>query len=257
MFLASNLFSGSYPRLGVLFDGANDWATRGADLTSNADGKKGIVSFWFKRTNAGGNDVIYITNGIGFSIGFSVDDDVLIQATNAALSTILLIRTNTQITDTISWHHFMASWDLGTTTAHLYVDNSEDLDSGAATITDDTIDYTRTNHRIGATFVPGNHLDSCIADLYLNFAEYLDLSVAGNRTLLYGNYLGDNGAAVTGSRPIILMRGPKALFGINFGYGGNFSITGALEDCGLSSNSFLLKPPTANLSLTGSAPTIV
>ena len=36
-----------YAANGVNFDGSNDYLTRGADLTGNADGKKGIIYFRF------------------------------------------------------------------------------------------------------------------------------------------------------------------------------------------------------------------
>lgn len=224
----------------VAFDGSNDYGTRGGDLTSNADGKKGIVSFWFKLT--GGDAALqrfYDQTGSFNNVSRLTTNKMQIIGSNAAGTAILNLRSTTSYVADSTWHHLAASWDMATTGARwLYIDGADDLNLQA--FTDDTIDYTRAEHRIGANVsAAGEKLNAEIADFYYNVSENLDLSDAGNLAKFIENGLpvdlGDDGSLPTGNQPIIFLRRPigataDSFLSDNKGYGGDFTVTGALAD---------------------------
>ena len=117
----------------------------------------------------------------------------------------------------------------------LYVDGVSDVgtvsDAGAAF----TISFTDTDWVLGATAAHGSKLQANLADLYVNLAAYMDLSVASNLAKFYQNgrpvSLGGNGSAPTGSQPIWFMQAPASAWNTNRGSGGNFSTgAGSLTD---------------------------
>ncbi len=126
------------------------------------------------------------------------------------------------------WHHFLASWDVAAANCniYIYIDDVSQI-SGTPTCTPDADnDYTRSQHYesgIGGS----QYWDGCLADLYINYSEALDLSVTANRrkfTDVNGDpsYLGATGTGPTGSQPIVLLQGTD---GTNSGSGGNYTST--------------------------------
>ncbi len=226
------------------FDGANDYLTRGADLSGNANTKLGLVSFWIRTTQTGQSFIYYGGDDTADSVRITIEDgEFKIQARIGPSDTIILRieSTTTTYNDGVS-HHFMASWSLGITTAHLYVDGIEDKQE--TTVTDGTIDWTRTDHLIGAEVSGpfGGKVDGDIGQLYINTAEYLDLSSLSNRRKFFDDAkhgpvdLGSDGSTPTGTAPIVFLLGDSATpdnFANNLGGGGNFSVTGALTNGGL------------------------
>jgi hypothetical protein len=120
--------------------------------------------------------------------------------------------------------------------ACLLIDQEDVLDRTALITTNDTIDYTRSDHAVAAA-VDGNlTLNSDLGELYLNFADYLDLNDPPNRKKFItadGNpvYLGAEGRGPTGNRPAIYMWGDSE-FEINVGSGGDFGVTAAFTGAG-------------------------
>ena len=132
----------------------------------------------------------------------------------------------------------MASWDLATAGArHLYITDASDLT--VTTFTNDTIAYTSpTDSGIGSEPAGGAKLNGCLAELYFNQAEYLDLDVTANRrkfntASLKPTSLGADGSLPTGTAPILYHRvadgAAASTFATNLGTGGNFTITGTLD----------------------------
>ncbi len=228
----------------VNFDGTNDYLTRGAGLSGATDGKKGIVSFWSKwgiddeafRIVLVGNYPAGGSPGLGLNIYRLSQLSMFVDGYNAAGTRILAIRSTPsyafQIVD--GWRHFMASWDLSLGLAHLYVDGEEAL-AGSPILTDDTIDYTQSEWVIGAGTDASSKMNCCMSDLYVNFAEYIDLSSSNNRTKFYSATanlsLGINGSLPTTNPPIIFLNGSSSTFQNNAGTGGNFSVAGSLTTC--------------------------
>lgn len=217
------------------FDGTNDHMARGAELTGNADGKVGTLSYWLR---ADGGDsarqwVMYADGGFFASFRES-DNKLYVAGFNSAATQLMRFRTNTTITAGATWHHLLASWDLAAGTLQMYLNDVSDIDITVGPI-DGTIDYTRGNHAIGASLVPGDRLNGCLAEFYMNLSTFTDFSVEANRRKFRTaggkpNSLGANGAGPTGAQPIVYFKGPASAFPTNRGTGGNYTVTGTLTD---------------------------
>ncbi len=229
----------AYSTTGVTFDGTNDYMTRGADLTSIANGKKGLASFWVKRNGTGIRQDMYFASA-GLRFGFSgtdageaANDHVIVTGFNSTPTQILFMRSASPYTTSV-WRHIAIAWDLSLGIGQLYVDGADARESGP-TLTDDTIVYSHADHGICGTTSGARKQNADVADIYLNLAETLDLSVSSNlekfrSTSGHPVDLGASGATPTGNQPIIFLKGPATAFNTNLGYGGDFSITGSLVD---------------------------
>ena len=221
------------------FDGANDYMSRGADLTGNANSKLGIVSFWIKMAADG--SVLRIIDGQGTynNVQRSADNTMRLYFLNG--STTLARNTTSTFVIANGWVHYMASWDLSGPTVHIYR-NGVDDDAGGGTLLDNAIDYTRTDHYAGSASGGGSKWDGDIADLYYAPGQYLDLSNSANRDKFYlaGKPvdLGADGSTPTGTAPLVFFHlddgEAAANFATNRGTGGDYSITGTLATASTS-----------------------
>jgi hypothetical protein len=227
----------AYTAVAVNFDGTNDYLTRGADLTGNADGKQGIVSLWVNFAAAGNGAVQELfcsrdATNIGIQVVRLTDNTFRLLGRTTAGTTILTIISNSTYTSASGWVHLLLSWNLAATAGWLYVDDANDQAAGA-TLTDGTIEYTKTDHVVGATHVGAGKLNGDMAELYVNYATHLDLSVEANRRKFISATgkpvnLGSNGSTPTGSQPLIYLANPLASWETNLGTGGGFTENGAL-----------------------------
>lgn len=209
----------------VDFDGSNDELARGGDYTGIADGKQGIMSFWFRMDGDDGALQFVINASGGWGAYRDTDNKMKVYCAKPGASLLAISSTGTY-TASATWHHLMASWDLALTTSHLYIDGA-DVQS-VVTRTNDTIDYTRTNHYVGSGGA-ANWFNGCLAQVYVHTAAYLDLSQAGNRAKFYNSGpvdLGATGTLPTGSQPVLYLNDPAASFGTNSGSGGNLTVNG-------------------------------
>ena len=225
---------------GVRFDGSNDYMTRGADLTGNADGKLGTISFWAKLFTDGVQQFVYRDPSNVHRIVFDGADKIEIVFSGGGTDRITLSSSGGGIDTGSGWVHIMASWDVGNNAGHLYIDDVSD--ESTEIISNSDIDYTRTNHRI-ASDVSAADLDAELAQVYLNFSEYVDLSSASNRRKFISASgkpvnLGSDGSLPTGTSPIIffdLAPGDAvSTFASNKGTGGGFTLTGSLVEASTS-----------------------
>lgn len=196
-----------YPVGAVNFDGTNDYGA--ALLASISDSKSGIVSVWNKAGTTGGNNFFIYTNTGGYvNIYKNNVDKYIIEAYNAAASQILLLTSNTAYT--ANWRHIAASWDLAAGLAHLYIDGADD--EGAGTVkTNDTIDYTRASHSVGATVLGASLYNGDMAELYFAAGQYADITVPATlqkwrRSNGTPANLGTDGSTPTGTAPTALWR---------------------------------------------------
>lgn len=224
-----------YTTAAVNFDGTNDYITHSADLTGAANSKLGILSAWVNR-DADGLARFIDTKFSLIQIIFLSGNTFQIQLRNASGAGIILSIATSAIVDADGWTHIMASWDMAGPTTHLYVDGVSD--NTVTTATDATIDYTHLNWTVGAEDDGDAKYTGDIADLYFNTAEYLDLSVAGNRAKFIDASgkpvdLGADGSTPTGTAPIMFHKADAATpanFANNLGGGGNFTVQGALTN---------------------------
>jgi hypothetical protein len=225
-----------YEANAVRFDGSNDYLNRGADLTSNADSKLGIISFWYKFAGGDGSLMRIWTSHDGPSdVALQKGTDnkfkFLLQGASASY---LDLRSSTAYTADGTWHHLMAAWDVGNAVSYLYVDGSDDKDE--VLNIDGTIEYVKTDHQMGANQSGASKIDWEVADFYFNTAETIDLSSASNR-LKFRSAAGkpvdlgiDDGSKPTGSQPIVYFANPTATWHTNLGFGGGFTESGELTD---------------------------
>jgi len=238
MMMAAEGVVSSYTQQFVVFDGTNDYMTRGAGLTGSADAKKLIVVFTLTfQSGDGTTQYIYeSTPGNFISRDNSGKLRFFFYNSSAALKLRLDSTTNLVVAD--GKLNILMSADVtgaDTDLTHLWIN---DIDvKNDLTLTDDTLDFTNTNHSIGARAASGTlKLNAHVADFYMNFGEYLDFSVESNRRKFFdgdGNAvdLGADGSLPTDSQPIIYFRGPAASFPTNLGSDGDtWDVTGALTD---------------------------
>ena len=238
------------------FDGTNDYMTRGAALTGVSNSKSGILSFWVRIDGSVSTSQYSVLGSLTSQRFYCVrftsasSNFVGISGYNSSGTSILGLQTSTAYTNSATWRHFLFSWDLASTAGHLYVNDSDDLNSGLNVLTNDSVDYaSETNWQIGASGISAgsNKFDGCIAELYFAPGQYLDFSVTNNRrrfitSSLKPVYLGKDGAGPTGTAPLVYLHldPSEALtnFATNRGTGGDFSITGTLTAGSSSPSDF-------------------
>ena len=224
----------------VDYDGTNDTLLRGSDLTGNADSKVGTFSAWVRLDGSNASQLrITATVGNTFIVRRLSDNTFGIQLENPAGTPILTLVSSTTYTSGATWLHITSAWDLSVPVAHLFISDADD-EAGGSTETDDTIDYTASDWAIGSNGGGGGQRwDGCMSEVYINTAEFLDISVEANRRKFIDASgkavsLGSDGSLPTGTAPIVYLNGDSTNFEINQGDGGDFSVTGALDDCSTS-----------------------
>lgn len=228
----------AYTPLGIAFDGAADYLTRGGDLTGASDTKYGVLSFWVKFDSDGTDHAILHTDGGGFYVFRSAADNKIYITAERADGTPTLNINTSAILAADGWVHVLSSWKHdGSAESHLYVNQVSD--KTATTHNSDDLDYTRGTFYIGATNAPANYLDGCIAEVWFSLAsaDYLDFSVTANRvkfSSLGGSPadIGADGSRPTGNQPILYLSarpGDAASdFLTNRGSGGDFTDAGSV-----------------------------
>jgi len=217
------------------YDATNDYATRGGDLTGAADGKAGTISCWVRLDGGDGNNFYILYGATNVFALFRNGSNVFrLAGRNASNTLILNVLSNTTYTASSSWIHILASWNLATPEAYLYINNADDEAAGS-TETDDTIDYTHSEWAVGATDSGTFKFDGCISELWFE-DTFIDITQASNRAKFISGgkpvNLGADGSIPTGASPLIYA--PDGDPSTNAGTGGNFTITGTLSGCSTS-----------------------
>lgn len=224
------------------FDGTNDYLTRGAALTGVADGKSGILSYWFNPEGGGITAVIFSNrNSAGTGSKILVlqnsDNTVTISCTRPADALTVLSGT-TGAFNLNAWNHLLIAWDLAATTAQMYLNG---VSTGSFSITtNDTIGYATSiaNWSVGGNVTGGAKSNGGLAEFYFAANQYIDISVSTNREKFRSSggkpvNLGVTGSTPTGSAPSVYLHLDDAEtannFAINRGTGGNFTVSGALS----------------------------
>lgn len=222
----------------VDFDGTSDFLERGAGLTGAVDGKKGIVSFWFRLDGGDGIRKHIMQDAQVFFRIRRLDTDKFRVRMKLSASTKMQVTSTTSFTTSSSWVHVAASWDLSVPVAHLFINGVDDED-GTSIEVDSNVDYTDTDYGIGASVGGANKWNGCMSEIYVNLAEFLDISISTNLQKLRSIVgkpvsLGTDGSLPTGTAPIVYLNGDSTNFQTNQGTGGNFTVTGALSACSTS-----------------------
>lgn len=225
-----------YYAQGANFDGTNDHLTRGAGLTSVVDGKSGLLSFWLNIAGSDGADHTIIANtaalGQKFYCARSAANKINLVCTDVSNNFDFVLNSSTSVIGSSGWVHVLVSWDVNAAAAHLYLSDASDL-AGGAILTNDTLDYTTGAFAVGAETDGGRKLTGDLAEVWVKFNTYLDLSVEANRRKFITStgkpaFLGATGQLPLGSAPDIYLRGPVSGWHTNLGTGGGFTVNGAL-----------------------------
>lgn len=215
----------------ITFDGSTTYLDGMNNSGSGTDDPKGILSLWVRFASLG--TVMYVVDTIGDRVQVfkGTDDKFRILGLNP--TKILELRNTTALAHN-SWIHLLASWDCNAGAGHVYINDSEDKDQRV--LLPGGIDYTRTEWAIGGSESGGSKLSGCVAQVYFNFGEYLDLSVQTNRrkfiTAAGGPVdLGADGSTPTGAQPDIYLNNEPSTFYINLGTESNFVQNGSAASC--------------------------
>ncbi len=218
----------------VYFDNSIEYVSRDGDLTGLSDSKQLTASFWVYR-DVDKRVQIYDGGGAGqnaFTI-FNGTNYIRLSLQNAAGTQIMQCSSNTSTLSIGQWHHVLISFDLSNpSNRHIYINDSAEL-SSCGTYVDDIIDFTKAQHVLPDSAV--NYLDGSLADVWIDFGKYIDLSREANRRKFIDEnggavYLGANGEIPTGASPDIFLSGDTATWHTNKGTGGGFTENGALTD---------------------------
>lgn len=231
---------GSYTVQAVNFDGSNDYLTRGADLTGNANSKLFSCSFWIKRSSVG--TVYYLAefgNALVAFIRFSSSNILRFYGTDTVGGVVFVLETSSAIGDTTAWHHVCASGNTGVTNSlRVYVDGI-DRTSIVSQNTTPQIDWTNTEHSIGSRYDGSSKIPADIAEFWWTNTEEIDFSVQANREKFRSATgkpvnLGSDGSTPTGTAPLIYLHTTEPNWHVNAGSGGGFTENGALTTASTS-----------------------
>ncbi len=215
------------------FDGTNDDLDITAGLTGSADVKDFLFSGWFRLSGGDSTNRNIINTSLDrVHVGLNSSDEIFIRLESTDNGIVYTCKSTTTFTGDTDWHHLMLSADAANGVEHVYLDGSV-MGLQAVARADKVIDYTVGPWKVGGKTVTGfgGRMNGDLAEIYMA-AEFLDLSVAGNRLKFYSASgtavnLGAGGAKPTGTQPLIYVRGEE--YGVNRGTGGDFGVTGSPE----------------------------
>jgi len=221
----------------VVFDGG-DYLTRGADLTGATTSKLALFSCWVYPQAAATNGYIYHSSNANFRIQLTSGSKFLVSGKNSGGSVILSATSNASYSIN-TWYHLLFAVDMADTGKRWWYINGS-LDSTTwTTYTNDSINFSDTNHAIGAAVAGTTIITATLSDTYIAGSQWLDLSTLANRSKFRTNagrpvFLGSDGSAPTGVAPLIYMRGAASNYATNKGTGGGFTTTGTLTDAAIT-----------------------
>ena len=217
------------------FDGTNDYALRGADLTGASDGQAWSASLWFN-LNGGNAAVQSFFSGVGTEVFISRNAsnqlDIFLRDTGGAV-VYRRITTDTY-TDATGWVNVLASANAATGVGQIYVNDAvPNLGMTTNPAASPTLDFTSTDWGFGARTSAAQKTNACITEFWMAL-EFIDFSVTANRRKFISSalkpvWLGANGQNPTGNIPIIYV--PDGDPSTNKGSGGDFTVTGTLTAC--------------------------
>ena len=224
---------------------SGDYLVHTSDFTGIADGGIFTASLWFKLSDAAQDGTLRrvcqfsgIGGGLAGTCRITIDtvNKLTVTAENSSLTTILVIKSTSSYTASSTWHHMITSIDMSDSAKqHLYIDGGNERNTSTFTV-GGIIDFANGGNfgimargTDGAGIVTGS-----LSEVWFT-TSYLDVSIASNLQLFRSTIghpvnLGSIGDTPTGSQPRLYLKNSFATFQNNLGSGGNFSVTGSLED---------------------------
>ena len=223
---------GGYVANAVDFDGSNDYVSRDS-LSSVIDGTDGIFTCFFRLDGGNANNILIL------NLRATGPTDKILVYRNSANKIIVNFSSQLKITSSSTflagsgWHSLLLSWNA--TSEHLRIDDADEetLVTNNGTVHDYTsgTDLTQVGAQSGSLKWNG-----CLSEVYFNTVDFLDFSVEANRRLFVDGdnkpvNLGSDGSVPTGNQPAIYLNGDASNFQTNQGFGGDFTVTGSLDNC--------------------------
>jgi hypothetical protein len=240
-----DLFSSGYDLVtteGAVFDGTNDYLSRGASLTGAADGDFGTFVCRFKFADSSGTEMLFGMPLFTVYRNSAASHQLQITLESTAgdpFNPVLNHRTNTSFTGT-DWINLMISWDANAavgTRLKIYTGDTAVAYTNVSGSASTTLvgDYTQANFVIGAYTDFSSKFAGDIDFFWLDLTQSIDFSVEANRRKFFDSRgapvsLGADGSTPTGTAPIVYLSGDAAEFPTNKGTGGGFTVTGTLTD---------------------------
>ena len=251
----------------VSFDGADDYLSRGGNMTGNSDGKTCTFSCWVYRTSdsfgyiygvdkQGTSDSVVIGMGNYLQLDFrdSAGTRVVDAYTSANVATPAL---NT-------WSHWLFSFDTSSASNRKVYVNDIDVTSSFTwdVFTNANIDFSpaaTVQIKVGASADGSSRWKGRLAHVFLDYT-YRDLSVTANRRLFI-DADGKPSDTIPSSPILYLPMKDAATAGSNSGTGGDFTVNGVMhtahrgpnqDNCSAStfdgSNDYLSRASISGLS---------
>lgn len=209
----------------VQFDGFSYLSA--ASLAGAADSKQVLGSLWFK-ASTGDTSYILDSSSTRAAVYFFSSAQYFLFRSTSGQDSFFGTRPQSQANND-AWHHLCFSTD-GINAACFF----DDVQYSPAAKLNNTLDLTAAAHTIGSALGGAAKYTGALAQLYLNYGAYMDLTVVTNRRKLVGPSakssidMGSDGSLVTGSPPILFFDGDTSGWHINKGSGGGFTKNGAL-----------------------------
>lgn len=221
--------TGPYNPNAVYFDGVFDDLRFSPSLT---DTNKVTGSFWLKKI-AGQNGTIFEVDNAHFEIQ-NIGSVVRITGNNDAALRYDAIEAGSPF-PADEWHHVMFSFDLSDNNKiHGYLNDVSSHGSVAAFVDTNLSLSAATNLLVGNnTTSSAGRWPFWIADFWLDFGTYIDLSVEANRRKFISAsgapmYLGPDGSIPTGSAPDVFLSGQTDDWHTNKGTAGGLNELGEI-----------------------------
>ncbi len=205
----------------VGFDGSTTGMEKSDNFVGLGEVKQVTGSFWIKFEGGDGVSQEIFLIGTGASARFEITrlttNKIRIFGRTSVPATTLNIETTSTVTADGNWHHVLFSIDLANTTSDIYLDGSSD--QTVTTRLNNFMDTDFGQSYFGQTDV-SQSLNAQVADFWIYFGQYFDLSVAANRLKWRtaggrSAYLGVRGELPVGSNPHIFLSNNAGTFNFN------------------------------------------
>jgi len=222
------------------FDG--DYFVHTGDFTGIVDTNVFTIAFWFKLNDAAQDGTMRrmaefggISAGVAGVMRVNIDaaNKVAVSAQNVAGTTVVNNKSSTSYVASTNWHFLYASTDLSAeANNYLYVDGVNERNT-TTFVEGSTIDFANAgNFGFMARGTDGNGITKAsISEVWF---DTIFLPPSQNIPLFLDNGhpadIGPTGNLITGTTPILYLKNGFATFQNNLGTGGNYTVTGSLEN---------------------------
>lgn len=217
------------------YDGATDWASRGADLTGVTDTRTATISFWFRIDGGAGTvrDVL-ASSGTIYTLAINAADQIQLSIRFPPGPVVFALLSTSTFPADGTWHHAVMSFDTSIPRGQIVVDGINESVTITPAVKNAIVDWSRPDHFLGQDGIGSLFWTGCLSQLYFNIDAALDLDDPANVRLFIDDQLqpvdlGPSGEFPTELQPIVCF--PDGDASNNIGSGGNYTNNTALGAC--------------------------